>query len=161
MSFSDIFLIIISSAGLLHGLLCAIYLCFLKKKKTLPNLLMGLILIFMAFRIGKSVMKNFGEGLEPVFIFMGLAFLLLIGPLLKRYVQAMTQVNFKLQKKNFLEFTPFFLAVLASLYITIEPVEGKQSGYYSLCDGSDFYLSAFCNLYFHGLEKHKTTHQDR
>lgn len=118
MSFLEILLIIISSAGLLHGMLFAFYLCFFKKKKTLTNLLLGLILVFMAFRIGKSVMKNFGDDLEPIFIFAGLAFLLLTGPLLRWYVLGMTRPNFKLRKRFALEFIPFGLIFISSFFIT-------------------------------------------
>lgn len=121
MSFLDLLLVIISSAGLLHGVLFAFYLSVFKKKKTLTNLLLGLILIFMAFRIGKSVMLNFGDNdLEPIFIFAGLAFLLLIGPLLKAYVLGMTKPNFKLQKSFYIELIPFVLIFISSFFITKE-----------------------------------------
>ncbi|OUS00135.1 hypothetical protein A9Q86_11895 [Flavobacteriales bacterium 33_180_T64] len=118
MNFSDILLILVSSAGLLHGTLFAIYLLFFKKKKALSNLLLGLILLFMAFRIGKSVLLNFGHNLEPIFIFIGLGFLLLTGPLLRWYVIAMTQPNFKLLKKHYLELIPFIGIVIVSFLIT-------------------------------------------
>lgn len=121
MSFLDLLLVIISSAGLLHGVLFAFYLCVFKKKKTPANLLLGLILVFMAFRIGKSVMLNFGDNdLEPIFIFAGLAFLLLIGPLLRWYVLGMTKPNFKLQKSYFIELIPFGLVFISSFFITKE-----------------------------------------
>lgn len=120
LSYLEILLIIISSAGLLHGVLFALYLCFFKKKKTITNLLLGLILVFMAFRIGKSVMKNFGDDLEPIFIFTGLALLLLIGPLLYWYVLGMTRPNFKLTKKHLLELIPFGLIFFSSFFITKE-----------------------------------------
>ena len=120
LSFLEILLIIISSAGLLHGVLFAFYLFFFKKKKTLTNLLLGLILIFMAFRIGKSVMKNFGDDLEPIFIFAGLAFLLLIGPFLRWYVLGMTRSNFKLPKQYLLELIPFGLIFISSFFISKE-----------------------------------------
>lgn len=120
MSFLDILLIIVSSAGLLHGLLFALYLCFFKKKKTVTNLLLGLILFFMAFRIGKSVMMNFGDDLEPVFIFAGLATMLFIGPLLRWYILGMTRPDFKLPKKKAAELIPFFLIFVSSLFITKE-----------------------------------------
>ncbi len=71
----------------------------------------------MAFRIGKSVMLNFGNNLEPIFIFAGLAFLLLIGPLLRRYVLAMTKPNYKLSKNFFLEVLPFLVVFTLSLFI--------------------------------------------
>ncbi|GAA4278703.1 helix-turn-helix domain-containing protein [Aquimarina mytili] len=72
----------------------------------------------MAFRIGKSVMLNFGNDLEPIFIFAGLAFLLLIGPLLRWYVAGMTQVDFKLPQYYFLELVPFALLFLSSFFVT-------------------------------------------
>lgn len=125
LSFSDILLIIVSSAGLLHGVLFALYLCFFKKKKTLPNLLLGLILIFMAFRIGKSVMMNFGDGLEPLFIFAGLAILLLIGPMLRWYVMGLTTPGFKLPKNYGIELIPFALTFIMSFFMTQESFENE------------------------------------
>jgi AraC-like DNA-binding protein len=80
----------------------------------------------MAFRIGKSVMLNFGDGLEPIFIFVGLAFLLLIGPLLRWYVLGMTRPNFKLPKYYILEFVPFALIFIASLFVTKEWYENSK-----------------------------------
>ena len=114
----DVLLIIISSAGLLHGLAFAVYLCFVKKKKSLANLLLGLLLIFMAFRIGKSVLLNFGKDMEPVFIFIGLTLLLLIGPLLCWYIRSMTHPHWKVQKIQLLELLPFTLIFGASLFVT-------------------------------------------
>ena len=116
MEFLEILLIILSSAGLLHGVLFALYLCIFKKKKTLTNLLLGLLLIFMAFRIGKSVMLYFGDDLEPIFIFAGLAILLLIGPLLRWYVLGMTRPAFELSKQHYFELIPFVLVFIASLF---------------------------------------------
>ena len=126
MDLLEILLIILSSAGLLHGILFALYLCIFKKKKTLTNLLLGLILVFMAFRIGKSVMLNFGDGLEPIFIFAGLTILLLIGPLLRWYVLGMTRPNFKLIKSHYLELIPFILIFIASLFVTKEWYESSK-----------------------------------
>ena len=72
----------------------------------------------MAFRIGKSVMLNFGNDLEPLFIFIGLSFLLLIGPLLRWYVKGMIEVNFGLSRYNYLELLPFLVLFLTSLFIS-------------------------------------------
>jgi AraC-like DNA-binding protein len=108
----------ISSSGLLHGLVFAVYLCFFKKKKTLPNILLGLMLVFMAFRIGKSVMLNFGNDLEPIFIFAGLAFLLLIGPVLRWYVLGLTRSNFKRSSDYISELAPFTMMLIMSLFVT-------------------------------------------
>jgi AraC-like DNA-binding protein len=118
LNFLDILLILVSSAGLLHGVFFAVYLCFFIKKRTISNLLLGSILIFMAFRIGKSVMLYFGDDLEPLFIFAGLSFLLLIGPLLRWYVLAMTRARFKLPKYYFLELVPFVLIFVLSFFVS-------------------------------------------
>jgi len=72
----------------------------------------------MGFRIGKSVLLNFGNDLEPLFIFVGLSFMLAIGPLLKWYVVGMTKVNFKLTRYCFLELAPFCIFFLMSLFVT-------------------------------------------
>ena len=120
MNYSDILLIIISSAGLFHGALFALYLMIFKKKKSLTNLLLGLILLCMAFRIGKSVMLNFGDDLEPVFIFVGLTFLTLIGPFYRWYVLGMSRPDFKVTKRHYLELFPFTIIFVSSLFVTRE-----------------------------------------
>jgi AraC-like DNA-binding protein len=118
--FLEILLVIVSSAGLLHGLLFAIYLSFFKKKKTTTNFLLSLILILMAFRIGKSVMLNFGENLEPMFIFIGLATLLSTGPLLRWYVLSMTSTDFKISKVYAIELIPFCAIFISGFFISEE-----------------------------------------
>lgn len=120
MSVLDILLIVISSAGLLHGVLFAVYLGLIKKKRTRSNVLLGLILVFMAFRIGKSVVLYFVTDLEPVLIFTGLAFLLLTGPLLRWYIFSMTRSNFQLTYKHFTELIPFACFFIMSLFVSKE-----------------------------------------
>jgi len=80
----------------------------------------------MAFRIGKSVMMYFGDELEPIFIYAGLAFLLLIGPLLKWYVLGLTRSSFKLTKNYRLEFIPFTLIFVLSLFMPQESLENEK-----------------------------------
>ncbi|GMN11385.1 hypothetical protein MTsPCn9_10080 [Croceitalea sp. MTPC9] len=126
MSFIDIFLILISSAGLLHGITFAIYLTFFKKKKSITNYLLSLILLIMAFRIGKSVMLNFGDNLEPLFIFSGLALLLLIGPLLRWYVKAMTTTDFKFSFFSLIEIIPFLTIFVISFFVPENIFETSQ-----------------------------------
>lgn len=82
------------------------------------NYLLAFILVFMAFRIGKSVLLYFGNDLEPVFIFVGLTFLLLIGPLLKWYVAGMTTPNYKLPRYHFLALIPFTALFFSSFFVT-------------------------------------------
>jgi len=81
----------------------------------------------MAFRIGKSVMMNFGDDLEPIFIFAGLAILLLIGPLLRWYALGMTRPDFKLSKNCFFELIPFSVIFVMSFFITKESFENDKT----------------------------------
>ena len=69
---------------------------------------------------------NFGDDLEPLFIFAGLAFLLLIGPLLKWYVLGMTKPNFKLPENYFVELIPFGLIFISSFFITKQWFESNN-----------------------------------
>ena len=72
----------------------------------------------MGFRIGKSVLLYFGDDLEPIFIFAGLSFLLLIGPLLRWYVKTMTTSYFSISRVNYLELVPFMLTFILSFFIS-------------------------------------------
>lgn len=111
-------LLLVSSAGFLHGILIAVYLFFVSKKRTWTNYVLGSILVLMAFRIGKSVMLNFGDELEPMFIFAGLAFLLAIGPLLRWYVVGLTRPDFKINQKNLVELVPFLMVFVGSFWVS-------------------------------------------
>ncbi len=111
MSFQDIFLIVLSSAGLLHGVLLAVFFVFLRKKRSLTHILLGAVLFFMALRIGKSIVLNFSTDLEVVYIYLGLSFLLLIGPLVHWYMKAMTIPSYIIHRRQFLEFIPFLLMI--------------------------------------------------
>ncbi|MGD1947848.1 MAG: helix-turn-helix domain-containing protein [Croceivirga sp.] len=160
----DILLVVLSSAGLLHGLLFALYLMLFKKKKSLPNYLLGWLLVFMAFRVGKSVLLNFGQDLEPVFIFIGLALLLLIGPLLRWYVLSMTLPEFKLTKSNGLELVPFTLIFGASLFVSREWYE--ESAWVIIIFSSGllfiyFHLAFYIGLAWSLFQKVKREHPKR
>ncbi len=157
----DIALIVLSSAGLLHGTLFAFYLIFFKKKRNLSNLLLGLMLIFMAFRIGKSVLLYFGKDLEPIFIFIGLAFLLLIGPLLRWYVLCMTHPDFKLPKSYVLELLPFVLIFSASLFVTRGWFENSKWVIVVFSSGLLFiylHLAFYIGLAWHSFRQVKRRH---
>ncbi len=88
-------------------------------------------------------MMNFGDDLEPIFIFIGLAFLLLIGPLLRWYVLGMLRPNFKLLKHYGFELIPFALIFISSFFITKEWFDTNKSQAIIL------FGSALLFIYFH------------
>ncbi len=114
----DILLIIICAAGLIHGLTLSVYIGLLKNKRTLTDKLLAVILILMAFRIGKSIIFQFNSELEFLFIFLGLSTLLMIGPTLHWYVRSMITPGFKLTKPHYLQAIPFLFILTASPYLS-------------------------------------------
>ncbi len=74
----------------------------------------------MAIRVGKSVIKIFGENLSPMYILAGLSLLLVIGPLLHWYTVAMLNPKFKIKKRNYLELIPFVIFLLNLPFIPKE-----------------------------------------
>jgi len=129
MSFYEILLVVISGVGLLHGFFIATYLIILKGKKSLANILLAITLIAMGFRIGKSVMLNFVAHLEFQFILIGLGIILLIGPLLRWYVKAMTQPNYKLNASIYLETIPFFFVFILSFLVSENTFKKSTYGF--------------------------------
>ncbi|MCL6273354.1 helix-turn-helix domain-containing protein [Muricauda sp. 2012CJ35-5] len=114
----------------------------------------------MAFRIGKSVMLNFGDDLEAVFIFVGLAMLLLIGPLFRWYYMAMTKPDFKLEQKSLFELLPFVLIFVSSLFVTQEWYENSELVIIVFASGLLFiylHLAFYIGWVWHSLHKKKRT----
>lgn len=114
----DIILITISGAGLIHGILISLFLLTNRTKKTLSKSLMAIMLLLMALRVGKSVLFNFAEDLDFFIIFIGLSFLLLIGPLLYFYIKSLTIPNYQLKKTNYHYFWPFVFMLILSFLAT-------------------------------------------
>lgn len=63
-------------------------------------------------------MLYFGKDLEPLFIFVGLSFLLAIGPLLQGYVRAMTMPQFEPKRIHLWEYGPFVLVFLSCFFVS-------------------------------------------
>ena len=123
MTASQIFLVTVSSLGVIHGLFLALFLWATPKGNLLANRLLGFLLLILSFRVGKSVFLEFLENLDAKFVFTGLGTLMAIGPLFYFFTLASTDRSFKWNKKYFLHFIPCFLAILFGLWITEEGTE--------------------------------------
>ncbi len=113
----NIFLILISGMGVLHGVFLALFLNIESKYNTTSNKLLSLLLIIFSFRVGKSVILEFTENLEVRIIFIGLATLLAIGPLFYFYIKSLENPKFKLKTIHLIHFTASFLGILFGLWI--------------------------------------------
>jgi len=154
MSTIDILLIIICAAGLIHGLMLSVYIIFIKNKRALTDILLVVLLILMAFRIGKSIVFQFNNELEFLFIFLGLSTLLLIGPVLNWYVKSIITPNFRLTNNYYIQVIPFLLVLGLSPYLSeqwfIE--NGKHWAYIILIS---IYLHLAFYIYFSFKKIHR------
>lgn len=88
MDVSQQLLFFFSALGAFNGLLLAIFLLFFLKPGKLSNYLLGLLLLALSIRIGKSVFLYFNRELYRLFLQIGLTACFFIGPLLWAYVKA-------------------------------------------------------------------------
>ena len=122
MSASNIFLILISGLGVLHGLFIVGYLQINEKYKTIPNKFLSLLLLVLSFRVGKSVFLEFAETLELWFIFIGLAAIMLIGPLFYFYAKSLLEPKFKFKPIYYLHYIPVLGAIAFSIWVNFQSI---------------------------------------
>ncbi len=123
MAASQVFLVIVSGLGVIHGLYLAIFLWTTSKGNLVANRLLGILLLVLSFRVGKSVFLTFLDNLDAKFIFTGLGTMLAIGPLFYLYAKVSTNSSFKLNRRHGLHFVPCFLAVLFGLWVNDESMK--------------------------------------
>ena len=88
MNVSGELLFFFSALGVFNALLISFYFFFAKKPKNISNFFFGLLLLVLAIRVGKSVFFYFIDDLAQVFIKVGLAACILIGPALYFYIKS-------------------------------------------------------------------------
>jgi len=96
MSVSDELLFFFSALGVFNALLISFYFFFFKKPKNISNFFFGLLLLMLAIRVGKSVFYYFNDDLDQIFIKVGLAACILIGPALYFYIKSCVRPDSKL-----------------------------------------------------------------
>ncbi len=117
MSAGDIFLILISGLGVLHGLFLAAFLWVYPAGNRTSNKILSLLLLVLSFRVGKSVFLEFTEDLAVEFVFTGLATLMAIGPLFYMYTQSLVNPTLRLQAKHAAHFIPAAAGLLFGVWL--------------------------------------------
>ena len=141
MSSMQVLLILLSGLGVLHGVLLACFLWFYKGNQ-IANRILSLLLILLSFRIGKSVILEFVDGPHYTLIFIGLASLLLIGPVFYFYTRSVLVPSFRLVIKHLLHVIPFIPALIFSFWASEENVKATPV---------PFFIVLFCVYYGHYL----------
>jgi AraC-like DNA-binding protein len=142
MSVAQVLLILISGLGVLHGLLLAIFLWIYPKGLRSSNRILSLLLLVLSFRIGKSVILEFASGIHLQLIFLGLAMLLLIGPLYYFYVRSVLEKVFRITRYSLLHFVPAAIAAILSLWLNKDNVNSTPTVIFAVL---------FCFYYGHYL----------
>jgi len=80
-----------SALGAFNGLLLCIYFIFIREPKHRSNIFLGLLLMMLSIRIGKSTFLFFNPGLSKSVLQVGLTACFFIGPALLLYVRSRTE----------------------------------------------------------------------
>ncbi len=88
MDTSNQLLFFFSALGVFNGFLLSFYLLFFRKKNRLPNYFLGLLVLMLSIRIGKSVYMVYNENDVLLYIQIGLSACFLIGVMLFYYIKA-------------------------------------------------------------------------
>lgn len=122
MDLQQIVLVIISGLGIFHGIFIAILLWTHNKFSNYPGRILGVLMILLSFRIGKSVVLEFTNNLELIYIYLGLCLLMFMGPLFYLYCKAIIHQQSSIQAKNFLHLLPGVFFILPGIFIWEQPV---------------------------------------
>jgi len=118
MTSTKILLILVSGLGVIHGVFLAAFLWNYSKGNTSSNKILSLLLIVLSFRVGKSVLLEFSKDTDVKLIFIGLAMLMVIGPLFYLYTLSSTNKAFHIKaKKHLLHFVPALLGVCFGIWV--------------------------------------------
>ncbi|MBO9154799.1 helix-turn-helix domain-containing protein [Chitinophaga sp. GCM10012297] len=88
MNFGQQILFLLGAIGALNGIVLGLYLLLNRKKRTLPLMLLGVLLLALSIRVSKSVFLHFNPALPRVILQLGLTGCFLIGPALYYYTKA-------------------------------------------------------------------------
>lgn len=114
---SNIFLVLISGLGVLHGMFLAAFLWTYKKGNLTGNKILSVLLIILSLRVGKSVLLEFADNLDFKIIFSGLATLMAIGPLFYFYTKSVLDKSFKFELRLLVHFAPTLLGIGFGIWI--------------------------------------------
>lgn len=115
-------LFFLSALGVFNSLVLGFYFLFLKRNKVVSDLFLGLLLLSLSTRIGKSIFYNFNPQLSKTYLQIGLSACVLIGPLLYFFVKSI------LQKLNysFAKYSLIFLVIAVAVFGFLFPYKDNS-----------------------------------
>lgn len=121
----DVVLLVLSCLGIAQAIFLIVYLLTLKKANDHSHFYLAFIILGLTIRIGKSILNVYFD-LEPWQRNLGIAGILMVGPFLWFYGQALFIQKKRLYFKDYLQLVPFFLFATFS---TLIPNDGRPISY--------------------------------
>ncbi|MGN7720540.1 helix-turn-helix domain-containing protein [Chitinophaga sp. 22620] len=84
-------LFLLYALGAVNGTILGLYLILHRKKRSLASILLGVLLLAMSIRVGKSVFVSFNPGLPRIYLQLGLSGCFLIGPSLYYFTRTVLE----------------------------------------------------------------------
>ncbi len=117
MNINNQILFFLSALGVFNSIVLSFYFLFFKHNKNKSDLFLGLLLLSLSIRIGKSVFYNFNPQLSKTYLQIGLSACFLIGPLLYFYVRSILQnLNY-----SFAKYSLVLLVITISVFGVLFP----------------------------------------
>ena len=101
-----------SSLGVFNGFLLSLYFLIIARPKRVQHFFLGMLLLMLSLRIGKSVLHFFLADLSEVILQIGLSACVFIGPFLWLYIRSVLQQAQAIQKKTYWHLGGLFALVL-------------------------------------------------
>ena len=111
-----ILILTVCGLGVFHGISLGLYLMISSLSKSLPNRLLGILLVIFGLRISKSIFLYFTSDLDFLLITLGLSLILSFGPLFLFYVRSSLVDGFQLKKHHIWHLIPFILFVFLNSF---------------------------------------------
>ncbi|GAB5522358.1 MAG: hypothetical protein Roseis2KO_02300 [Roseivirga sp.] len=119
-----------SLLGVFNGLFLTSYFLFNKKETRYTNVYLGLLLLALVIRIGKSVFFYFDSGLNENYILLGLLGCMAIGPMTLYFARSQISGNKTFDRKSLLHLIPMLsLAVYAVFFVSYNENRELWSGF--------------------------------
>jgi AraC-like DNA-binding protein len=118
MNFSNDILFFVSALGAFNGFLLSLYFLFLNKTKTVANTFLGLFLLALSMRVGKSVLLFFHPETPKIIFQIGLYACFLIGPLCYYFLKASIEKTTRTPRnwQIIIGLHLIFIAILGAFY---------------------------------------------
>ncbi|HEV7349691.1 helix-turn-helix domain-containing protein [Telluribacter sp.] len=142
MHIKQIVLVALSSLGVIHGIFTAALLWNTKVTPAISNKLLSLLMVVLSVRIGKSVVMELSDGLNTLYIYLGLCLIMFIGPLFWLYSKAVIHKMDRITKGELIHFLPGSFLLLLAIPI-------QNIGFSNIPDGLVVFL--FLLFYAHLL----------